>query len=139
MTILSADMRFFAAQYPTDDAYGGGPMSANIVQDGVSANVFPLIGPSDANIGRVLLRKCYAAVLSANTDLLINAANGTASPAACVLRCMRKGTSGIPEKSGCASTTTPMNTVEKPETSSPASTVTVFFGTSCSDCPNVES
>lgn len=80
MTILSADMRFFAAQYPTDDAYGGGPMSANIVQDGVSANVFPLIGPSDANIGRVQLRKCYAAVLSANTDLLINAAVHVRTP-----------------------------------------------------------
>lgn len=80
MTILSADLRFFAAQYPTDDAYGGGPMSANLVQDGVSANVFPLIGPSDAAIGRLQLRKAYAAVLSANTDLLINSAVHVRTP-----------------------------------------------------------
>jgi hypothetical protein len=80
MTILSADLRFFAAQYPTDDAYGGGPMSANLVQDGVSANVFPLIGPSDGAIGRLQLRKAYAAVLSANTDLLINTAVHVRTP-----------------------------------------------------------
>lgn len=74
MTILSADLRFFAAEYQTDEAYGGGPMSADIVQDGVSANVFPLIGEGDAAIGRVQLRKNYVAVLSDNTDTLLNAA-----------------------------------------------------------------
>ena len=41
MAIISADLRYFAAQYPTDDAYGGGPMSNDLVLDGVSANVFP--------------------------------------------------------------------------------------------------
>lgn len=74
MAILSADLRFFAAQFPTDDAYGGGPMSGNIVQDNVSQNVFPLIGEGDAAVGRLQLRKVYAAVLSANTDRLLNAA-----------------------------------------------------------------
>lgn len=72
MAIISADLRFFAAQYPTDDAYGGGPMSSDLVLDGVSANVFPLIGESDQNLGRVQLRKAYASVLSSNTDLLVN-------------------------------------------------------------------
>lgn len=80
MTILSAELRFFAAQYPTDDPYGGGPMSADLVQDGVSANVFPLIGPTDAAIGRLQLRKAYAAVLSANTDMLINSAVHVRTP-----------------------------------------------------------
>ena len=80
MAILSADLRFFAAQFPTDDAYGGGPMSGNIVQDNVSANVFPLIGESDAAVGRLQMRKVYAAVLSANTDQLINAAVNVWTP-----------------------------------------------------------
>ena len=73
MTILSTDLVFFEALTQNDESYGGGAMSANVVQDGVSANVFPLIGEADANIGRVQLRKVYAAVLSANTDMLINA------------------------------------------------------------------
>lgn len=80
MTILSSELRFFAAQNQTDESYGGGAMSANIVQDGVSANVFPLIGDADANIGRVQLRKLYGAVLSANTDLLLNAATQVFTP-----------------------------------------------------------
>lgn len=80
MTILSTDLRYFAAQFPTDDAYGGGPMSVNIVQDNVSQNVFPLIGESDAAVGRLQLRKVYAAVLSANTDQLINGAVNVWTP-----------------------------------------------------------
>ena len=80
MTILSADLIFFAAENQNDESYGGGGMSANVVQDGVSANVFPLIGEADANIGRVQLRKAYAAVLSANTDLLVNAAVHVRTP-----------------------------------------------------------
>lgn len=72
MAITPTDLRFFAAQYPTDDAYGGGPMSGNVVQDGISANVFPLIGETDAAGGRTQLRKVFGAVVSANADQLIN-------------------------------------------------------------------
>ena len=74
MAISSSDLRFFAAQFANDESYGGGLMSANIVQDNVSKNVFPLYGESDAANGRLQLRKLYAAVLSANDDTLINAA-----------------------------------------------------------------
>lgn len=80
MTILSADLRFFAAQYPTDDAYGGGLMSGTLVQDGVASNVFPVASESDRNLGRVQLRKVYAAVLSANTDNLVGASVDVYTP-----------------------------------------------------------
>lgn len=80
MAILSADLKFFAAQYASDDAYGGGPMSATVVQDGVASNVFPVAGESDMNLGRVQLRKVYAAVLSENTDQLVNASVNVYTP-----------------------------------------------------------
>lgn len=82
MTVLSADLRFFGSQAPTDDAYGGGPMSNDLVLDGVSANVFPLLGESDRTQGRTQMRKVYASVLSSNTDLLINAAINVLTPPA---------------------------------------------------------
>ncbi len=80
MTILSTEMIFFGAQFPTDDAYGGGPMSATVVQDGVAANVFPVAGEADMAAGRFQLRKVYAAVLSANQDLLVNASVNLYTP-----------------------------------------------------------
>lgn len=80
MAILSTDLLFFAAQYATDEGYGGGLMSSNEVQDGISQNVFPLIGGIDAAAGRLQLRKVYASVMSANTDRLLNAAVHAYSP-----------------------------------------------------------
>ncbi len=74
MAIDSAEMIFFASQFANDETYGGGPMSGNVVQDGVSANVFPLIGEADAASGRLQMRKVYAAIVSANNDTLLNAA-----------------------------------------------------------------
>jgi len=73
MTILSADLKFFASQRYVDETYGGGRMSATIVQDGVGNNVFPDIAEADHVAGRVQLRKVYAAVLSANDDTLLTA------------------------------------------------------------------
>lgn len=80
MTILSSDLVFFAAQYPTDDAYGGGLMSGTVVQDGVASNVFPVSSEIDMNLGAVQLRKVYAAVLSANTDMLVGASVNVYTP-----------------------------------------------------------
>lgn len=80
MTILSSELRFFAAQQQTDDAYGGGLMSNVLVQDGVASNVFPVVSEVDRNIGRVQLRKVYAAVLSENTDELVGAAVNVYTP-----------------------------------------------------------
>lgn len=82
MTILSTDMIFFGAQFPTDDAYGGGPMSATVVEDGVASNVFPVAGEADMAAGRFQLRKVYAAVLSANQDQLVNASVNLYTPPA---------------------------------------------------------
>jgi hypothetical protein len=80
MAILSADLKFFAAQYATDDAYGGGLMSGTVVQDGIASNVFPVASESDMNLGRVQLRKVYAAVLSANDDALVGASVNVYTP-----------------------------------------------------------
>lgn len=80
MTILSTEMIFFGAQFPNDEAYGGGPMSATVVEDGVASNVFPVAGEADMASGRFQLRKVYAAVLSANQDLLVNASVGLYTP-----------------------------------------------------------
>lgn len=80
MAILSTDLKFFAAQYPTDDAYGGGLMSGTVVQDGIASNVFPVASESDLNLGRVQLRKVYAAVLSANDDALVGASVDVYTP-----------------------------------------------------------
>lgn len=73
MAILSADLKFFASQRYVDESYGGGRMSATLVQDGVGNNVFPNIAEADHVAGRVQMRKVYAAVLSANDDTLITA------------------------------------------------------------------
>lgn len=73
MAILSADLKFFASQRYVDESYGGGRMSATLVQDGVGNNVFPNIAEADHVAGRVQLRKIYAAVLSANDDTLLTA------------------------------------------------------------------
>lgn len=80
MTILSSELRFFAAQQQTDEAYGGGLMSGTLVQDGVASNVFPVVSEIDRNIGRVQLRKVYAAVLSANVDELVGASVNVYTP-----------------------------------------------------------
>lgn len=80
MAINPADMIFFEAQFANDETYGGGPMSGNVVQDGVSKNVFPLIGELDAALGRTQLRKVYAAVVSASGDELLNASVGVWTP-----------------------------------------------------------
>lgn len=80
MTILSSELRFFAAQQQTDDAYGGGLMSNVLVQDGVASNVFPVVSEVDRNLGRVQLRKVYGAVLSENTDELVGASVNVYTP-----------------------------------------------------------
>lgn len=71
MTILSADLKFFASQRYVDETYGGGRMSATLVQDAVGNNVFPNIAEADHVAGRVQMRKVYAAVLSSNDDTLL--------------------------------------------------------------------
>lgn len=73
MAILSSDLKLFASQRYVDESYGGGRMSAVLVQDGVGNNVFPNIAEADHVAGRVQMRKVYAAVLSANDDTLLTA------------------------------------------------------------------
>lgn len=73
MTILAADLLFFAAQYPLDLSYGGGLMGGTAVQDGVGNNVFPNIALADRTSGRVQMRKVYAAALNTDSTSLYSA------------------------------------------------------------------
>ncbi|MBU2967056.1 hypothetical protein Q4508_12600 [Amphritea sp. 2_MG-2023] len=69
MAILDTDIKLMASERLTDDDDGGGMMSAVEVQDGVVNNLFPDISRLNRTYGRVDLRKCYAAVLTANQDI----------------------------------------------------------------------
>ena len=69
MTILSSDIKLMASERLTDDADGGGQMSAVEIQDGVVNNLFPSISRLSRTYGRVALRKLYVAVRTANRDI----------------------------------------------------------------------
>ena len=73
MTIVAADLKLFASEFPLDVFYGGGRMTASVVQNGVENNLFPDIDAGARANGRVQLRKMYAAVVSANDDSLAGA------------------------------------------------------------------
>jgi hypothetical protein len=69
MSILDTDVKLMASERLTDNEDGGGQMSAVEVVDGVVNNLFPDISRLDRTYGRVNLRKCYAAVRTANRDI----------------------------------------------------------------------
>lgn len=73
MPVTAADLRFFASQNMTDTADGGGPRGATVVQDGVEANIFPIVSSSDRSTGRVHLRKVYPSLTNADTAALLGA------------------------------------------------------------------
>jgi hypothetical protein len=68
MPITDQDIRLMAAEVLADVPEGGGRMTGNEVVDGLSNNLFPDISELDRTLGRVSLRKCFPAVLSANRD-----------------------------------------------------------------------
>jgi hypothetical protein len=73
MTILSTDIKLLESERMRDTADGGGRMTSNEIPDGVAGNVFPKVSRLDSVYGRVNLRKLYAAVLAANTDVYAGA------------------------------------------------------------------
>lgn len=73
MAIGTGDLKFFGADYPLDVSYGGGRMNGTIVINGTDNNVFPNVALADRSGGRVQMRKVYAAVITADTDVLLGA------------------------------------------------------------------
>src|SRR3569623_903636 len=71
MTITVADIKLMQSERLTDNTAGGGRMSGTEVVDGVSNNLFADISSLDRVYGRVSLRKCFAAVLTNDTDTLL--------------------------------------------------------------------
>ncbi len=69
MAITKADIKLLASQELSDNDSGGGAMTGNEIVDGNVNNLFPDISRLDRTIGRVSLRKAFAAVQTANTDV----------------------------------------------------------------------
>ncbi len=73
MTILSTDIKLLESERMRDTQDGGGRMTSNEIPDGVAGNVFPKVSRLDSVYGRVNLRKLYAAVQAANTEIYAGA------------------------------------------------------------------
>jgi hypothetical protein len=76
MPLVAADIKFFAAAVNTDATTGGGPRSANLVQNGVLNNFFPAVSASDRLTGKVNLRKLYPSLTNTDTTPLLGATLG---------------------------------------------------------------
>lgn len=70
MAITASQLLFFASETMSDADTGGGPISALNIQDGVQNRLFEGVTSADATTGRLQLRKVYAAVASADSDVL---------------------------------------------------------------------
>lgn len=73
MAITSNDVKLYKSVRMTDFADGGGPMSPNLVVDGVDNNVFDDLTDLDRAAGRISLRKVFGAVVSNNADTYLAA------------------------------------------------------------------
>lgn len=73
MPVTAADLKFFAAANMLDTPDGGGPRSANLVQNGVNNNVFPDPSATDRSVGRVHISKVYPSVTNADLAALLGA------------------------------------------------------------------
>ena len=74
MTLTAANIQFFGAAVPTDDASGGGRRSATVVQNGLDNNLFPDVASDDRIRGLTRVRKIYPSLTNANTTPLLSAA-----------------------------------------------------------------
>ena len=68
MPILSSDIKLRASERMTDTSDGGGRRTLNLIEDGVSGNIFPKVSRLDSVYGRVNLRKVYGHVDTIGTD-----------------------------------------------------------------------
>ncbi|MFZ2990902.1 hypothetical protein [Ideonella sp.] len=73
MPITKDDIKLLASERLTDDADGGGFMTANPITDGVENNLFPDISEIDRAQGAVDFRKAFVAVLADTSDTLFGA------------------------------------------------------------------
>lgn len=73
MTIAETDIKLYAAAVTNDTPEGGGLMSGREVVDGLSNNLFPDISELDRTLGRVSLRKAFAAVQTADCETFYGA------------------------------------------------------------------
>lgn len=74
MPLTAADLKFFAAARPTDNADGGGRRSSTLVQNGVDNNLFPDVTSADRVAGMTRLRKVYPSLTNADSTALRSAA-----------------------------------------------------------------
>lgn len=73
MTINATELKFRQSQRMTDFSDGGGRMSSTVIVDNALNNVFTDRSDLDALQGRASLRKIYAEVNTANTDMFLGA------------------------------------------------------------------
>lgn len=73
MPLASTDIKLFASARMSDAPDGGGPMSADPIQDGAENDLFPDLSHADFAHGRLQLRKIYGAVMTNNRDTLLGA------------------------------------------------------------------
>ncbi|MCM1959042.1 hypothetical protein NCZ17_06610 [Acinetobacter modestus] len=71
MPIETNNLVLYKSERSTDTSDGGGKYSGQVVIDGGSNNLFPDVSELDRTVGRVSLRKIYAAVNSNDTDALM--------------------------------------------------------------------
>jgi len=91
MAITIADLKFFQSERMTDNADGGGQMTANEILNGADNAIFDDLSDVDRAAGDVSIRKIYAAVTSPDTDKYLDAGvvlfREPSDPAVSVLAC----------------------------------------------------
>lgn len=73
MAILEGDIKLMKSQRMTDNDDGGGRITGNEVQDGVSNDIFDDISDLDRTTGNVALRKVFPRVDTTNQDVYLGA------------------------------------------------------------------
>ncbi|MEN4981594.1 hypothetical protein [Acinetobacter modestus] len=71
MPIETNNLVLYKSERSTDTSDGGGKYSGQVVIDGESNNLFPDVSELDRTVGRVSLRKIYAAVNNNDTESLM--------------------------------------------------------------------
>lgn len=71
MAIQTNNLVLYKSERLTDTSDGGGKYSGQVVEDGISNNLFPDVSELDRTVGRVSLRKIYAAVNNNDTESLM--------------------------------------------------------------------
>src|SRR5574343_409946 len=71
MPIETNNLVLYKSERLTDTSDGGGKYSGQVVIDGESNNLFPDVSELDRTMGRVSLRKIYAAVNNNDTESLM--------------------------------------------------------------------